>query len=61
MVMFCLDKLINGFSNKVEDVEVLEGLLILLFSCVKVFKVIGFFNKIESFDNVREIKERLLF
>ena len=59
MAMPCLDKLTNGPSNKAEDAEALEGLSILLSSCAKALKAIGSLNKIESPDNVREIKERL--
>lgn len=58
IVMVYMDKVINGLVIKVEDVDVLEGFVVLFFSCINIFKVIGYFSKFESLDSMWKIIER---
>lgn len=54
-----LDQVTNGPRIKGEDAESLKGFSILLSSCRNTLRSIGYSNKIEIPDNMREIIDRL--
>lgn len=56
-----MNKLIKGLFIKVEDSFVLWCLLILFIGCKNILKEIGYFNKVENFDILKMIVNRLLY
>lgn len=51
----------KGLFIKLEDGDVLRRFFILLIGCKNIFKEIGYLNKVENFDILKIIVNRLLY